>query len=447
MKYRYRESHEMKDSGVEWLGMIPKEWKVSKVKYHFNFDVGGTPTSGKEEFYNGDEIWVTISDIKDVTIYDSKNKLSKKGIKSANLKKIKKGSLLYSFKLSVGQVAFAGNDLYTNEAIASFPISLKKYNLNFWYYSFSVSLINNASENIYGAKLMNQQLINNAKILFPNLITQQKIADFLDKKCEEFDSVISKKEMLINKLEEAKKSLISEVVTGKVKVIEKENGEYGIIKREAHEMKDSGVEWLGMIPTEWSISRLKHLANINNGTTPSRDDKDYWNEGTIPWLSSGKVNEFIIKNPSELITSKAVKECSLKIFPKNTILMGIVGQGKTRGTSAILKIDACINQNMVGIITNNKLHCEYLLHFLTQAYTNIRSGNGAGQEALNINIISNFKIPIPIFEKQVLIASFLKKNMNNFNLLIQKNKDMIEKLKSAKQSLISEVVTGKIEVL
>ena len=112
------------------------------------------------------------------------------------MKKVPCNSLLYSFKLSVGQVAFTTKELYTNEAIASFYPN-EKYNLNFWYYALKTYLIENANENIYGAKLLNQDLINNANVFVPNKLEQEKIANFLDKKTSQFDLIISKKEELI----------------------------------------------------------------------------------------------------------------------------------------------------------------------------------------------------------------------------------------------------------
>ena len=88
---------------------------------------------------------------------------------------------------------------------------------------------------------------------------QDKIVKFLDEKVAEFDSIISKKEALIEKLEEAKKSLISEVVTGKVKVVKSSDDGYELVERKKEEMKDCGVEWLGLVPTEWKIYRSKYL--------------------------------------------------------------------------------------------------------------------------------------------------------------------------------------------
>ena len=151
-----------KPSGVEWLGKIPEHWEVTRLKHCLKFSTGGTPSSHVNGLYDGNEPWVTISDMDGRVIKDS-HFISKKGVKAANIPVTPKGSLLYSFKLSVGQVAFTEQNIYTNEAIASFH-PLPGVNLNFWYYLLPLFVIKNANTNIYGAFLLNQDLIKNAII-------------------------------------------------------------------------------------------------------------------------------------------------------------------------------------------------------------------------------------------------------------------------------------------
>jgi len=209
----------MKHSGVEWIGEIPENWEVRKVKHYYNFQTGFTPDTRRQDYYddmNGID-WVNISDLsEDRIIENTKAKISSKYLKDYFPKIIPNGSLLYSFKLSVGQVAFAGKDIYSNEAIASFLPS-NRYNLNFLYYS-SFMIIKNANENIYGAKLLNQDLIKNAFIVFPPVLEQQQIADYLDRTCSDINAMITEKQTTISDLESYKKSLIYEVVTGKRRV-------------------------------------------------------------------------------------------------------------------------------------------------------------------------------------------------------------------------------------
>lgn len=212
---------QMKESGIEWIGEIPKHWNVNRIKDYLQFNIGGTPSTKVDEYFEGDNIWVSISDISKNNgeyIYDSSIKISNEGVRASNVKLIKKNSLLYSFKLSVGLTAFAGCDLYTNEAIASFEEN-EYVDLNFLKYIFKNGFENNANENIYGAKLFNSDLIKSSQFAMPQDLNEQKqIANYLDKKTAKINNIITKITENINLLEEYKNSLIHHVVTGKIDV-------------------------------------------------------------------------------------------------------------------------------------------------------------------------------------------------------------------------------------
>lgn len=203
----------MKNSGIEWIGDVPKHWEVKRFKEIFHKTHSGwTPDTTKQESFEGSNVWVTIRDMNDIYISDSLNKLSDQAIQESGISLTPKGSLLFSFKLSIGKIAFARCDLYTNEAIISIEEG-KNINLNYFYYTLPVFLILNAKENIYGAKLLNQSLIFNTSLLYPPLSEQKAIADYLDKKTAQIDQIIQTINTQIEKLKELRKTLINDVVT------------------------------------------------------------------------------------------------------------------------------------------------------------------------------------------------------------------------------------------
>ncbi|MBP7795882.1 MAG: restriction endonuclease subunit S [Elusimicrobiales bacterium] len=208
---------EMKDSGIEWIGKIPKDWDLKRLKYCFNFHIGWTPPTGTSEYFIGDNKWATIADMKQKFVTDTEMYISDDAVKESEIKLTPKGSLLYSFKLTVGKVAFAGCDLYTNEAVISI-IPNEKYNLCFYYYLLPEILIYNARENIYGAKLLNQELIKNSYLILPTPNEQKSIATYLDRKTAQIDTQIEREKNSIELLKEYRTALISEVVTGKIDV-------------------------------------------------------------------------------------------------------------------------------------------------------------------------------------------------------------------------------------
>ena len=453
MKYRYREPHEMKDSGVEWLGMIPKEWKVSKLKYHFNIKSGATPKSEIKEYWDGNLDWYTPVDLGETKfLNNSKRKITEAGLKSCSANIIKAGSIIMSSRAPIGSVSIAVNDFTTNQGCKSLEFKGNMIN-NFIYYYILISKRN--LENLGSGTTfleISGTTFSNYQVPYLKIQEQQKIADFLDKKCEEFDSVIAKKEILINKLGEAKKSLISEVVTGKVKVIEKENGEYRIIKREAHEMKDSGVEWLGMIPKEWGTSKIKYNTYV---------------KGRIGW--QGLKSDEFIEVGAHLVTGTDFKNNSInwetcyriseeryKEAPAIHLRNGdlLITKDGTIGKLAI--VENCPEQAVLnsGVFVTRCLNLDYLTKFMfyildSKMFSTYIDINKTGSTIVHLyqETFVKFSYPLPNLNIQKNIIKYLDEKCSQFDLTIGKQKESIEKLKSAKQSLISEAVTGKIEIL
>ena len=146
--------------------------------------------------------------------------------------------------------------------------------------------------------------------------------------------------------------------------------------------------------TPWST--IDTIARVGNGTTPSRKNNDFWEGGTVPWLSSGKIHDRIIQSADEYITPAALKKAKSSHFPTGSVLVAMIGQGKTRGTAAFLGIDACINQNMAAIVPSEKSDGKYIFYCLDQMYEKLRNwSHGSNQGALNCGLVAKFQIPLP----------------------------------------------------
>ena len=208
----------LKDSGIDWIGMIPEHWETKRFKDVFRkYTTGLTPESKVEENFSDDErfTWVTIGDMTSRVIFESAMSLSEKVVIEKQPVISPKGSLLFSFKLSIGKTAFAGKDLYTNEAIVSIPPT-KYADLDYFYYTIPSVCFNNATENIYGAKMLNQKIIANMLMIYPPLSEQQAIAAYLDEKCAKIDAAIENISKQIDASKRLKKAIINEAISGKL---------------------------------------------------------------------------------------------------------------------------------------------------------------------------------------------------------------------------------------
>lgn len=436
---KYQAYPEYKDSGVEWLDVIPKDWVLSKVKYIAPFQVGWTPPTKNDENFVGHNLWVNISDLKGKLISDTSKRISDKAAKEASMSITPKGSLMYSFKLSVGAVSFAGVDMYTNEAIASF-LDSARLPLSYLYYALPKFVIENASTNIYGAKILNQELINNAQLLEPAFEEAENIANFLDHETAKIDMLIDKQQQLIKLLKEKRQAVISHAVTKGIP-----NKEHSNVP-----MKDSGIEWLGEVPEHWQIVPLKYLCTFSGGGTPTKDNLSYWTNGTVPWVSPKDMKSFWIDKTQDYVTERAVKESSTNFVDEGALLM-VVRSGILQRTIpiAINTVPVTMNQDMKALKFNDRIDVQYAAGFILGSVNSLLldwSKDGATVESIEYEYLANGLFPVPPKQEQQAIISFINKQQSTFQTLEDKALLGIKLLSERRTALISAAVTGKIDV-
>ena len=162
--------------------------------------------------------------------------------------------------------------------------------------------------------------------------------------------------------------------------------------------------------TPFYYDLIGHQFEIITGGTPSTKNKNYW-KGDIPWMPSGDINKKYIFDVSKSISELGLTNSSAKMVPYHSVLIALAGQGKTRGTSAILEMNCCINQSLAAILPNIKFNPYYIFHYLESKYDDLRlisSGDG-GRGGLNKELISNYKISYPTLPEQNKIADFFNK--------------------------------------
>ena len=407
-------------SGIEWIGDIPSHWAVNKVKHNFSFKTGFTPPSGKSEYYeDGTHMWINISDLQEKEISDSVNKITDKAIEDFKPEIVQKGSLLYSFKLSVGRVGFNTMDCYTNEAIFSInPDS--STNLNFFYYSLPDQILKNANENIYGAKILNQELIKNAYLVIPPTTEQTSIASFLNLKTSEIDEIIADKNRLLELYEEEKTAIINQAVTK------------GLDPNVS--MKDSGIEWLGEIPEHWEVKKVKHvMKSLNSIRVP---------------LSSEERGKMIKREYDYFGASGIIDKVESYLFDEPLLLIGEDGANLiTRNSrlSFIARGKYWVN-NHAHILSPTFGVLEYYCEIMEICDYTIWI-SGSAQPKLTSDNLMNIEIVVPPIQEQQSIVNHIESEYSKIDFKKARTEELIELLTEYRTALISEVVTGKIKVI
>lgn len=424
-----RPETEMKDSGVKWIGDIPESWTIRPLKSLYTLTTGFTPNSKDDSLYdeNG-ETWVTIGDLKGDIIYNSKQKISKKVADMHRAEMTKQGSLMYSFKLSVGAVAVAGKDLFTNEAIASFLPKNRHGNLHYLKYASSL-IIGNANTNIYGAFIMNQQLILNAPLPLPSPDEQQAIVDYLDETCFKIDEIIAEAKASIDEYKNLREAVISNATTR------------GIKKNRS--LKSSGVEWVLEIPSDWNMIPAKVLF-LQSNERKHVDDVQLTASQKYGIISQV---EYMKRENSRIVIATQGIENWKHVEPNDFIISLRSFQGGLEKSD----VSGCITWHYVVLKANNGVYYDYFKWlFKSDKYINALQGTcnfiRDGQDLRFSNFVQVPLLVVPI-EEQKEIADYLNKKVPKIDSLISEKESLINDLEAYKKSLIYEVVTGKRRVV
>jgi type I restriction enzyme S subunit len=213
--------------------------------------------------------------------------------------------------------------------------------------------------------------------------------------------------------------------------------------------RTSGLTWCESIPSHWEIRRISTLGRVGNGSTPSRSNVAYWSETGIPWLNSGTVHQGIIKTAPRHVTELAVKECNLPVVPKGAVVIAITGQGKTRGSAAVLGIDATISQHLAYVaVYENTISGPFLRFCLAAAYGILRAvSNDAGgtKGALTCAAVKRFSVVVPPRPEQDQIGAYLRAQDAHIARFIKAKRDLIALLTEQKLRIIDHAVTRGID--
>lgn len=439
---RYPRYPAYKDSGVEWLGEVPTHWEVPKMWHVSKAVSGGTPNRDESRFWDGDIPWVSPKDMKRLVIDSSEDSITEAALTESGLRLVPPQAILvvvrgmilaHTFPVAVTSVPVTINQdmkaIHFTNAID--PMFAARYLEGTGSRLLSVIV----DEAAHGTKAIRMDQWRGVTLLHPPLDEQRAITDFLDRETARIDALIEKKRRLIELLQEQRAAIITRAVTRGL---------------DPHApMKDSGVEWLGEIPTKWEIKRIKFLAKVGNGSTPSRDEPEYWN-GHYPWLNSSVVNRDEVVSGADFVTARALRECHLPKIQPPAVLVGLTGEGRTRGMASILRREATISQHVAAIhAPKSGVSVDYVRYVLVAAYKYLRelsSGAGGTKAALTCAQLGDFEIPLPRLEVQHEIVAALRSRLSRIDTVGQCIEAAIEALSDLRSSLITAAVTGAIDV-
>lgn len=432
---------EMKDSGVEWIGKIPIDWKVCRLKNVSSIQTGNTPPKNEQSIFYSDESgvpWIKAEDLgRRNSISDTKEYLTEDGVKEGRI--FPANTVYVCCIASIGKTGYSEQECSCNQQINGIMFNNRMQ----WKYGYYMTLAQeseylfNASGNVM--KIINTEKQSNLWCPLPPTYVQKKVSEYLDTKCAKIDFIIEKQQAIIEKLKEYKLSIITETVTKGL--------------NPDAEMKDSGVEWIGKIPKEWTVGKTLYALSMPITDGP-HETPELFDDG-IPFVSAeavscgnGKIDFDHIRG---YISHDFYEECCKKYVPQiNDIYM--IKSGATTGKVAIVDTDKIFTiWSPLGVFRCNpeKMYFMYLYYFLQsdtyQKQVQDKWTFGT-QQNIGMRSLEKLMICFPSVEEQKEISDYICMQCQVIEKNISTKQLVVEKLQEYKKSLIYEVVTGKKEV-
>lgn len=425
-----------KDSGVEWLGEVPEHWDLCFAKYMCQEITDGAHISPDTE--NGIHHFISIKDIEQgfidfdnalLTSEDNFQYLIKTGCKPAP------GDVLFSKDGTIGQTAItpAGKDFVVASSLIIIKPNNKRVKTKFLDYSLQGYLVQEQVNSfVKGAALRRLSIQNLLKVwaVFPGLDEQAKIAHFLDHETARIDALIAEQQRLIKLLKEKRQAVISHAVTKGLDP--------------TTPMKDSGVEWLGEVPTHWIVKKLGFIGEAIIGLTYSPDD--VVDKGLLVLRSSNVQNGRISFHDNVFVN--AVVPQKLIVRERDILICSRNGSRDLIGKNALIDKDSegmtfgafmtvyrsQINQFLFWVF-NSHIFSAQAGSFMTSTVNQLTTGT-----------LNSFLVPVPSLREQTDIAHFLEHETARIDTLIAEAREVVSLLQERRSALISAAVTGKIDV-
>ena len=433
---------EMKDSGVEWIGAIPADWSISRIKYVAEFD----PVCNKSEINGSSLITYTPMDcIKHGWFINNSAPLESL---STSLTTYQEGDIVMAKvtpcfengNIAIMEGLHNGFGMGSSELFVFRPKSIDtKF---FFYWLQNNAFVQKAKATMTGTgglKRVSPVFTRNCPIHIPPYKDQNRIALCLDGKLAQVNILIANVQAQIEKLKAYKQSLITEVVT---------KGLDPTVP-----MKDSGIEWIGTIPEHWGTAKLQYCARIRSGITLGKKYPKGTEMIERPYLRVANVQSGgVILDNLKTVEVSAEDDLQYRLSA-GEVLMTEGGDRDKLGRGCVWQgqIDPCLHQNHIFALQTNELLDPQFLAYMTasdvgRVYFDITAIKTTNLACTNSSKVLAFRFPLPKMPEQLELVAYLDKKCAQIDRLIAIKQEKIEKLEQYKRSLIYEYVTGKKEV-
>jgi type I restriction enzyme S subunit len=436
----------MKPSGLGWAGDIPAEWDVAKICLLAKLESGHTPSRQHPEYWVPEECtipWFSLADVWQLRegtqefLGETTECISPTGIAHSAARLLPAGTVVLSRTASVGFAGIMRRPMATTQDFANWVPGERVlseyllYALRAMRDEFSRVMTGSTHQTIYMPD------IRRLAIPVPPRSDQKRIVAQLRARLPKVDQLIAKQEQLLVLLAEKRQALITQAVTKGL--------DPGV------PMKESGVDWIGVVPEHWKVARIRQVARLESGHTPSRQHPEWWipEECTIPWVSLADVWKLrdgvteYLDSTAEMISEVGLANSSARLLPAKTV---VLSRTASVGFSAIIEVPMATTQDFVNWICGPAVVPEYLLYLLRAMTPEFaRLTQGSVHRTIYMPDVARFVATVPPIDEQERIVAHVREELYRLDGVAERARAMVGKLREYRQALITAAVTGKLD--
>ena len=334
--------------------------------------------------------------------------------------------LLFAWSASLGTYIWKGQDAWLNQHI--FKVIPKANCIKMFLFYALERTVEELYSKTHGSGMVHitKGKFEETEILLPTIAEQYQIVEKLEELFSELDKGIENLKTAQQQLKVYRQAVLKSAFEGK---LTNEN------------VKD------GELPEGWEYKKISDVANVGTGGTPLKSNPKFYDGGTIPWVTSGALNDIYVTKPTDYITKEALNQTNCKIYPKHTLLLAMYGEGKTRGMCSELIIEACTNQAIAAIYFDgfdNSVN-PYLKYFLIKNYNDIRRKSSGGvQPNINLGIVKNLKLPLAPKVERFKVIDEIESRLSVCDKIEETITINLQQAEALRQSILKKAFEGKL---
>jgi len=401
------------------------DWKWVKLGDACVVITGTTPPKSDPANYGTDIPFFKPPHLWDGLISETEEMLSKKGSKLSRM--VPPNTVLVTCIGNLGRTGFVKKNAAFNQQINAILENNRIIGKYIFYQAQSPMFRKQLESLATGTtvSIVNKGNFETIEIPVPPIETQQAIVSKIEELFSELDKGIESLKLAQQQLKVYRQSVLKWAFEGRLTNEDVKEGE---------------------LPVGWKMISIEEIAKVGTGATPLKSKSSYYG-GTIPWVTSGALNDEYVREATDFVTERALKETNLSVYPKHTLLIALYGEGKTRGKCSELLIEACTNQAIAAITLNvtNQYLKPYLKYFLLKNYDDIRKKSSGGvQPNLNLGIIKQLKFPLTPKDEQAIVVSQIENKLSVADKMEESINQSLQQSEALRQSILKRAFEGNL---